>query len=763
MARTSIVIRYPGVTILLSVLLVVFLAGGLENLRLNTDFRIYFDPSDERLLEFKRINEEFVRNEAVLFALAPEEGDIFTNEFLQVVRNLAEEAAWLPWAWQTYAITTLTESVAEGDEIHVRPIIPDGPLSDAGLRNVRENAFGNVNLRNGLLAPDGRATGVVVYFEMPHEDAAAENKQVAEAAQALADTFARPGVQIYVSGSMPFNHAFVESIRHDAEHLYPQMYGLILLLLLVLFRSFGASFAVLLLISGSVIAGYGVAGFMGVELSTTALAAGTIIMTISIADSVHILGSWYSGMRDGLDTEAAMQHSLRVNLRPVMLTSLTTAIGFLGTNLGDSQPFADLGNIVAVGVTMAFLLSLTFLPALMISLPGMDEVSGRTRGQALSKWLDRVGDRMARRPGTGAVLLLLLLIIVMTGLPRNQFGDNYVLLFDENIPFREAAEFADKRLAGQQLIEYLFDAGEAGDVFDPTFLARLDRFESWLRDQPEVRRISTLTAILKNQRQVMQGGEPEEYRIPESRAEAAQYYHLVEMSLPPGQDLNFVVNMQKDAVRLSVSLDAIDSERILSLVERADAWQAAHLPAEMRAPATGMSVLFAQIARRNFASMMWGAAAAFGVIALIFLLALRQPLLALVSVATNLLPLLAGFGLWGYLNGHVNLGLTIVASMTLGIVVDDTIHLLMRYQQARDGGDAPAEAVRYALRTVGVAIVLTTLVLLVGFAVLTQSTFTLTSQLGLLTAMVITIALFVDLVIVPALLPWLDRRRAGTS
>ncbi len=763
MARPSVVIRYPGVTILLSVLLVVFLAGGLEHLKLNTDFRIYFDPADERLREFRRINEEFVRNEAVLFALAPDEGDVFTNEFLQLVRELAAEAAWLPWAWQTYAITTMTESVADGDDILVRPVIPEGELDAAELAAARRNAAGNVNLRNGLLAPDGRATGVVVYFELPHEDAAAENRKVAEAAQALAEEFSRPGVQVHVSGSMPFNHAFVESIRYDAEHLYPQMYGLILLLLLVLYRSFGASFAVLLLITGSVIAGYGVAGFMGVELSTTALAAGTIIMTISIADSVHILGSWYGGMRDGLDPEAAMQHSLRVNLRPVVLTSLTTAIGFLGTNLGDSQPFADLGNIVAVGVTMALLLSLTFLPALMVSLPGMDEVSGRTRGRWLSGWLDRAGSALARRPGTGLALLCITLAVAATGLPRNQFGDNYVLLFDETIPFRKAAEFADRRLAGQQLVEYLFDAGDEGDVFEPAFLAHLDRFETWLREQPEVRRISTLTAILKQQRQVMHGGAPSEYRVPESRAEAAQYYHLVEMSLPPGTDLNFVVNMQKDAVRLSVSLDTIDSERILALVERADAWQAANLPPEMRAPATGMSVLFAQIARRNFTSMMWGAAAAFGLIALLFLLVLREPLLALVSVVTNLLPLLAGFGLWGYLDGHVNLGLTIVASMTLGIVVDDTIHLLMRYQQARDQGEDPAGAVRYALRTVGVAVVLTTLVLLAGFAVLTQSTFTLTSQLGLLTAIVITIALFVDLVIVPALLPWLDRRKAGTS
>ena len=229
------------------------------------------------------------------------------------------------------------------------------------------------------------------------------------------------------------------------------------------------------------------------------------------------------------------------------------------------------------------------------------------------------------------------------------------------------------------------------------------------------------------------------------------------MSLPYGLDLNNQIDISKSATRLVVSLESISSNELLAMEENAQAWLRDNAP-HMQSNGASPSVMFAYIGQRNIRSMLVGTSVALVLISLILIFALRSLKIGLISLVPNLAPAAMGFGLWGMLYGQVGLGLSVVMGLTLGIVVDDTVHFLSKYLRARrEQGLSSEDAVRYAFHTVGIALIITTLVLIAGFMVLTQSAFKLNSDMGLLTAITIGLALLADFIFLPPLLMKADK------
>jgi predicted RND superfamily exporter protein len=272
--------------------------------------------------------------------------------------------------------------------------------------------------------------------------------------------------------------------------------------------------------------------------------------------------------------------------------------------------------------------------------------------------------------------------------------------------------------------------------------------------------VNSISDTMKRLNKNMHGDDPEWYRIPQERNLAAQYLLLYEMSLPYGLDLNNQINIDKSATRFTVSLKTISTNQLLELEQRAQKWLNQNAPAIKQAQGSGSSVMFSHIGKRNIKTMLVGTTLALVMISMILIVALRSFKIGFISLLPNLAPAAMGFGLWGLLVGEVGLSLSVVAGMTLGIVVDDTVHFLSKYLRARreDHLSAP-EAVRYAFTTVGMALLTTSIVLVVGFLVLSQSSFQLNSGMGTLTAIVIAFALMADFLFLPPLLMKLEEKK----
>jgi predicted RND superfamily exporter protein len=257
----------------------------------------------------------------------------------------------------------------------------------------------------------------------------------------------------------------------------------------------------------------------------------------------------------------------------------------------------------------------------------------------------------------------------------------------------------------------------------------------------------------------MHGDDPAWYRLPEQHNLAAQYLLLYEMSLPYGLDLNNQLNVDKSATRMVVSMHDQSSPKMIAFERRVESWLADNMP-DLNVIAGSPMYMFSQIAQRTVNNMSKGVSFALILISLLLIIAFRSFKTGLISLVPNLIPPAVAFGVWGILVGEIGFSHAVAFGMTIGIIVDDTVHFLSKYLRARrEKGLSSEEAVRYAFSNVGVALVITTIVLVIGFMVLATSSFKLNSDLGLITALTITIALLLDFLLLPALLMAFDSKQ----
>ncbi|HIA21691.1 MAG TPA: RND family transporter, partial [Alphaproteobacteria bacterium] len=560
---------------------------------------------------------------------------------------------------------------------------------------------------------------------------------------------------VYLNGSVAINMAFAEIPLQELKKLLPLMFLLILVIIGISTRTTWGTIATFLVIFMSVFIALGVAGWAGAVLVPSSEIAPIIILTLSVAHSVHILSSMRLSMQGGLGKHDALVEALRINMAPVFITSITTTIGFMCMNFSDAPPFRLLGNIVATGVMVAFVLSITLLPSLVSILPARVA----QRNGIGSRVMDRLAGFVVMHReklfwGTGAAIVVLAL-----GILRIDLDDNFLKYFDHSVPIRITSDFTESNLNGLQMLQYSVPARDEGGIADPDYLTKLEAFGRWFKSQPKVTHVAAITEVFKRLNESMNGDDPDFYRLPEERDLAAQYLLLYEMSLPYGLDLNNQINVRKSASQLMVSVKEISSKEIRQLDARAQVWLSENMPGA-HAPGTGLSVVFSYISGRNINSMLAGSITALVVISMILIFALRSLKMGLISLIPNLFPAAMAFGLWGYVQGNVGLAIAIVLAMTLGIVVDDTVHFLSKYLRARrEHGMDAVEATRYAFRTVGVALWITSITLVTGFGALSISSFKVNSDMGLLSGITIAFALLADFLFLPPLLMKLDRAR----
>jgi predicted RND superfamily exporter protein len=751
------VIRFRWWIVLGTLLLAVAAASGGRYLGFSTSYRVFFSKDNPDLIAFEALQDTYTKNDNVLFAVAPEKGDVFTRETLAVVEALTRAAWQIPYSLRVDSVTNFQHTRAEGDDLIVEDLVSNADrLSEDDLARIRSVALAEPLLVNRLVSPSGRVTGVNVTINLPGKSSNEVPEVVAFVRKMADDIRARhPEIGIHLTGMVMLNNAFTEASQNDMATLVPVMFLALIVTMGVLLRSFSGTFATVMVIGLSAATAMGLAGWLGIGLTPPSASAPTIILTLAVADSIHILVTLLQEMRKGKAKREALVESLRINLQPVFLTSLTTAIGFLSMNASDSPPFRDLGNIVSVGVVAAFLYSVLFLPALIAVLPFRVEA----RSDGTIPWMDRFGRFVVGRRKPLLWGMLGLVAVLAVSVPRNQLNDMFVNYFDDRYAFRNDTDFVVKNLSGIYQIEYSLGAGQAGDVSNPAYLAKLEEFADWYRKQPGVVHVSSLTDIMKRLNRNMHGDDPAFYRIPDDRNLAAQYLLLYEMSLPFGLDLNNQVDINKSATRFSVTLGNLSSREMLSLEERAGQWLWKNAPASMQVPGSSPNIMFSHISERNINSMLGGTTAALVLISLVLILALRSIGTGVLSLVPNLVPAAMAFGLWGLWVGEIGVGTSIVAAMSLGIVVDDTVHFLSKYLRARrEHGMNAADAVRYSFHNVGTALLTTSVILIAGFFVLTFSGFALNAQMGLLTAIAIAFALMADFLLLPPLLMAFERK-----
>ena len=756
------VVRWRWLVMLGCLAVTAGVATGASRLTFDNNYRVFFSKENPELKAFEAMQRIYSKNDNILFVIVPGKGKVFEPRILEAIEKLTKAAWKIPFSRRVDSITNYQFSRAVGDDLIVADLIKKArSLTPAEIASRRLDALSEPALKGRLIRTKSDVTGVSVTLQLPDSSPVALTQAVAAARKLARRIEAEtPGLTIRMTGTAMLGNAFAESSITDGMTLIPLMFAVLLLVIGIMLRSFTGVLGVVMIIGMSVAVAMGAAGYMGIALTPPSAAAPTIIMTLAVADSIHFLVTMFHEMRHGAAKRAAVIESLRINLQPIVLTSVTTAIGFLSMNSSDAPPFRDLGNITAVGIMAALFFSLLFLPALMSVLP----VRVRQRDESKLTVMDRLANLVIARRRTMLYGMSALILILFSFIPRIELNDQFVKYFDSRVQFRVDTDFSVANLTGIYQVEYSIPAGSSAGINEPSYLRNLEKFSNWLRRQPEVLHTSTLTDTMKRLNRNMHGDDKAWYKLPDTRRLAAQYLLLFEMSLPFGLDLNDQINVDKSATRVVATLKDMSARAMREFETRSNEWIAVNLPARMKAKASGAGLMFSHISERNISSMLGGTLIALVLISGILIVAFRNVRIGLISLIPNLVPAGMGFGVWAIVVGEVGMSVAVVAAMTLGIVVDDTIHFLSKYLRARrERGASPEEAVRYAFATVGKALAVMTLVLIAGFLVLAGSSFAINADMGLMTALTIAIALMVDFLFLPPLLMKLEEKKHAAS
>lgn len=750
------ILKFRWLVLILSLFAVGGMAFSLKNLQVVTDYEVFFDGDNERLIKYRENEVAFGRRDSVQFVITVQEGTVFQPRVLSVIEELTQESWHFPFSKRVDSLTNFPYTRADGDDFIVDDLFSDAMNMtpdeiDARRRfALNEPALGNaINQRENM-------TGVLVTINLPEKNSEATH-DISVYAEALAEKFASkyPDLDFDVSGSILLNNAFLEASTTGTAKLLLLMFCLMLVVVGLLLRSVVVTFAIIILSSLAILSGLGLATWMGIPLTGPSSSAPLIISAIVVANTVHLMATLLKRMAEGISKQEAIALTVKVNFQPVMLTSLTTIIGFLCLNASDVPPYRFLGTTAALGVAASFFLTFIFLPALLSVMPIRVKPKAESESVKADVW-HKFADFVVARYKT-LVLLCLITAGVLSPLAfNNKVDDRLLRYFDEDVPIRANSEYAMQDLAPFYAVSYGVHAKDEGGISEPEYLSYLEKFTEWARTQPEVMYVSSLSDTMKRINRSMHGDDENWYKVPEDRELASQYLLLYELSLPYGQDLTNQIDIKKSSTKVFIGFRDISSNQMKAFGVRSEQWMAENFPEYMVAPATGPPLLFAYIWESATKSNIMGMILAVVLISIVIAIAMKSIRLGIISLIPNLIPAAMAFGVWSVINGQLDIGSSIVAVISFGIIVDDTIHFLSKYQYARNNGSSSADAVRFAFTTVGRALLVTTIALVIGFSVLITSSFTLNSSIGLLTSMAISFALLLDFLLLPPLLMLLD-------
>lgn len=752
---TDWLIRHRAWVLLALVVGTAIIAGQLRNAVFNADYAVFFSTDDPKVRQFGRVLESYTNNASAFYVITAKNGKVFSEETLEAVDFITEEAWNLPTVVRVDSLTNFQHARWEGDRFQITPLISSEEFNDPErLAAAEKAAIESPSLRNQLINETGSVTGVNVQATRMTDELVAGIREIRREAR---EKF--PQVEIRLTGVIMLNNGFKEATIQDMATMTPIVALILMLTMAWLLRSVSLTIVTFVIIGLSTVSAAGVAVWLGNEISGPVAPAPVMIMTLAIANCIHILVTFNWHYQHGKSKFHALLESMRLNIGPVVITSVSTSIGFLSMTLKAVPPIKVMAIVTSLGVAFALIYSLTLLPIMVSLLPvrlkRIDrETEPATAMETVAEWV--IGNRKKLMAASIAFTVFLGMFI-----PSIEFNNQFVNFLKERLEIRRDTDYAAENLTGIFQVTWSLGAPEGKTISDPAYLQKLDEFSQWLLAQEGVTHVSTVSNTIKGLNKLMERDDPAFYRIPDTQEDVNRLLTLYENSLPEGLSLRSVVTNDRTASRLIATTDNMRSAELKELSKRSEDWLRENAPKSMYSEAMGPWNLFADISDVMKQSMVVSTPLALVLVSLLLIAALRSVKFGIISLIPNLVPLVSAFGLWGLLDWDMDLALTGVMAMGIGIVVDDTVHFMSKYLRARreQGLDAP-DAVRYAFASVGKALVVTSFVLIAGFITITFSVFNTSVNMGILTTLVITFALIGDLCFLPPLLIALDRGKA---
>ncbi len=747
-------IRRPGVV--LGVVAAISLAAAIALVEPTKDgpaLTMRLDPSEEPMLEpgdpARAVYAESVRNfgdDDVLVAVVTVE-NVFESSLLGDMRAAGDAIRRLGGVRR---VESLVETVdfaynAAEDMIEIARLIDQIPEETSELTALRERTLTHPWYPKTLVAPGARAASLNVTFA-PMSDGEFVERGLDDAIRTRLAPLEGPGRSVYVTGRKHVKAEAHALMTRDLLRLIPLAVLVAAAIALVVTRSLVHAIVPVCASLVATLWAYGLLAALGRPLNLITLILGPMLICVGGVYGVHVLARFEALAADGRSRHAAALACVRYATLPVSIAGATTAAGFASLALSSTPAVAELGLFAAIGVAAVSVLSLTAVPALLSILRRR---AGREYFAPPLDWILSVLARISgRRPGTVLAIWAMMCAAAAASLPNIVVDTDYLTFFDERSRVRTDFAAIGEHLVGAMPIYVELDGGAPGAFRDPATLSAVERVARHIEAVEGVDAAISVADIVKRVNRVMEQGDPQAERIPDTRGEITEALFLV-----PKSDLRRYANANHSRVNVLVRTGLTGSAAVSRLEhDLYEAIETAGLPAGIEARVTGNTIVVNRGADAIAGNQTRTVAVATLVIFILVALSFRSLPTGALAMIPNVVPVLVFFGALGAGLATLSLPTSLIGCVALGIAVDDTAHFLVGYRSRRARGLDETAAARDCTLVLGRPIVMTSLMLVGGFSVLGFSEFATLREFGFLSAATMVVCLTADLTLLPALL-----------
>ena len=763
------------------------LSSRLPEIRVDNSDEAFLHSDDPARIRYDRFKNQFDREDRVMVVLHPPE--VFDLDFLQRLRALHREIeAGVPYVEEVTSLINARNTRGEGDRLVVEELMEDWPEDAADVEALRARVFSNPLYIDNLITEDARYTVVALkpftYSTLGPDGDALGGFEEAEGVEAdrgprfltdvegyalvdrLYEVLARHevrGLEIHVVGGPSFDHRLIQVMQRDVTVFISLSILVEILILYAIFRHASGVLLPLVVVVSAMVSTMGFMVWLDIPFSLTLNMLPGFLMVVGLCDSVHILAIFYRQRAAGSPRDEAIVDSLGHSGLAVVMTSLTTACGLLSFALADLAPIAQLGLLAPAGVMLAMVYSLALLPALLAVSRGKAATGpgAATVRDAFDRLLTRAGDLSTRHPVRVVVVTGVLLLVALPGLLQVRFSHDAIRWFPDRDPLKLALELVNTEFKGASSLEVLVDTGRENGLYEPETLRRIERamrhVETFEVDGHRIGKATSIVDVVKEIHRALNENRPEFYALPEARELIAQELLLFENS--GSDDLEDVTDSRFRTARMTVRTPWVDAMVYAPFLEEVQHSFRQLLGTEIGFELTGGAVLFTRVFEGVIHSMARSYAFALLVITPMLILLIGSLTRGLVAMIPNLIPIYLVLALMGWTNIPLDAGTLLFGGIIIGLAVDDTIHFMHKFGRYYEDSGDPQRAVRETLATTGSALLFTSVVLACGFAVFLASYMRNQFWLGALACTGTVVAFLGDILLAPALMVLVTRRR----
>ena len=739
---TSIVTR-PIKWLCLAFVVLAITGFGITKIKTNFSVKVWLDQNDQRIHDLEEHEATFGSSDTIDVIIYNKKG-VFNKETIQTIQNFTEDMWQVRDVVRVESLTNANWIDTVEDDINIIPFLDEEvSLDKTTLEDKRLLAVNDEQLRNNSVSRTGKVAYIRSFLRVYKKNPA--YKQIVSEVESIAKKYETEDIKVHLSGIAYINESLSRASDRDMKMVFPIVVLLLIIILAFFFRSPLAVVYPFALIGVTIVATFGLEGHLGLEFNNILSAVPAVLIAIGLADAVHVLISYrHNIIFENEDNVTAAIHSLKKNFIPTVLTTITTTIGFFSLMTAEIRPIHDLGMLSGLGTMLAWVFTYFFIGPILkyINFPK------KKINEDISELSFLYNFAYKYKTPINICLPILAVSMAIYG-SQNIINADPVEYFDDSTPVKKTFNLMRKEFGGSRAIEMVFDSEKNEGIKDPEFLKKADELISWIEQNDKVVRVNSLVQIIKKMNQTLHEGQKKYYAIPNSRREIADQLFLYTLGLPEGMDLKNQLSLDNRKFRVIVLWDINDT---MNAIKGTTAIMKKAKEIGIEVYEAGQSPIYNRINDLVVATFFSSMSISIPMIFLIMLLVFKDLKLALLSLIPNLFPLATASGIM-YLNGdEINIGNVIVFSVCLGIAVDDTIHFIANYKLKKSRGMPGIEALKSTLAQTGKALVLTTLMLVLGFGMFVIGEFVPNQKFGIYCAVILVLALVADLILLPAIL-----------